>query len=133
MHEVSVMTDIVESILGEIKKHQFTKIQKVNLEVGDLMFLGEDQLRFAYKILTQDLEVFNDSELEIKYIKPKVECGSCGYTGALAYENLGSPDDQSLHFSFPKFTCPKCGSPIKILEGRECIIKNITGEIEDEG
>jgi hydrogenase nickel incorporation protein HypA/HybF len=131
MHEVSVMTDVVNSILDEVKKHQFQKIQKVNLEVGELMFLGEDQLRFAYKILTREHEVLKDSELVIEIIAPKIECGSCGYAGALTYENMGNPDDQSYHFSFPKFTCPKCGSAIKILEGRECILRNITGVVDD--
>jgi hydrogenase nickel incorporation protein HypA/HybF len=132
MHEVSVMTEIVNSILGEVKKHQFQKIQKVNLEVGELMFLGEDQLRFAYKILTQDNEVLKNSELVIENIKPKIECDSCGYVGELAHESIGDPKDPSLHLAFPKFKCPKCNGSIKIIEGRACIIRNITGEIEDE-
>jgi hydrogenase nickel incorporation protein HypA/HybF len=132
MHEVSVMTDIVNTILDEAKKHQFQKIQKVNLEVGELMFLGEDQLRFAYTILTQDNEVFNDSELIIKNIKPKIQCESCGFQGALNHESVGDPKDPSLHLAFPKFSCPKCKGSIKVIEGRECIIRNITGEVKDD-
>ena len=131
MHEVSVMTEIVNSILGEVKKHQFQKIQKVNLEVGELMFLGEDPLRFAYKVLTQDNEVLKNSELVIENIQPKVQCDSCGYKGPLAHESIGDPKDPSLHLSFPKFTCPKCNGSIKVVEGRECIIRNITGTVED--
>ncbi len=133
MHEFSIMTEIVSAINSEIKKHQFKSIEKVNLEVGELMFLGEDQMRFGYKILTQDNEVLNNSELIIETKAPIIECSSCGYTGELPNENKGDPNDPTLHFKFPKFSCPKCNGPIKILEGRACIIKNITGTVNDEG
>lgn len=132
MHEFSVMTEIVSAINAEIKKHQFKSIEKVYLEVGELMFLGEDQLRFGYGILTQDNETLKNSELIIETKKPKIECSSCGYTGKLPYESIGDKNDPTYHFSFPKFSCPECNGPIKILEGRACIIRNITGTVEDE-
>ena len=133
MHEVSVMTEIVSAINNEIIKHQFKNIEKVNLEVGELMFLSEDQLRFAYKILVQDNEILANSELIIENIEPKIECSSCGFVGKLPYESIGDLNDPSLHMSFPKFSCPKCNSQIVVLEGRDCIIRNITGTVEDEG
>jgi hydrogenase nickel incorporation protein HypA/HybF len=133
MHEVSVMTEIVNSILDEVTKHQFQNIQKVHLEVGELMFLGEDQLRFAFTILTQDIEVLKGSELYIKNIKPRIQCESCGFEGDLTHESIGNPKDPSLHLAFPKFSCPKCNGSIKVIEGRECIVRNITGVVEDEG
>ena len=63
--------------------------------------------------------------------QPKIECSSCGYIGRLSNESIGDPNDPSLHLSFPKFSCPKCNGSIKILEGRACIIRNITGTVED--
>lgn len=132
MHEFSIMTEIVSTINAEIKKHKFKSIEKVYLEVGELMFLGEDQLKFGYGILTQDNEVLKNSELIIETKKPKIECGSCGYQGELPSENIGDLNDPTLHFRFPKFSCPECNGPIKILEGRACIIRNISGMVEDE-
>ena len=132
MHEFSIMTEIVATILNEIKTHQFKSIEKVHLEIGELMALGEEQLKFAYEILIQDHEILKNSELIIEPKEPKVECNSCGYIGKLSHKDLGTLTDPTLHIPFLKFSCPQCNGKIKILEGRACIIKNITGTLKDE-
>jgi hydrogenase nickel insertion protein HypA len=126
------MTEIVSALNAEIKKHKFVAVQNVLLGVGELSFLGEEQLQFGYKVLTQENEVLNNSVLDIETIKAQIECKSCGYTGELSNENIGDPNDPALHYKFPKFSCPKCNGSIKVIEGRACIIKNITGTVKEE-
>lgn len=122
MHEFSTMAMTVESVLEELKKHNPKKITEVHLEVGKLTFLGLEQLKFAYQVLTQ-ANILKGSKLVIKEKEPSIKCRACKYKGRLVYEN--SPE---YHFSFPKFYCPKCGGEIEILEGRDCIIKKIVAE-----
>ena len=54
MHEVSVMSGIVESVLKELEKHDVLRVEEVLLTLGELTFLGEEQLQFAYEIITRD-------------------------------------------------------------------------------
>jgi Zn finger protein HypA/HybF involved in hydrogenase expression len=45
-------SQIVESVLGEAKKYEAKKVTEVHLVIGKLTFLGVEQVRFAYGILT---------------------------------------------------------------------------------
>jgi Zn finger protein HypA/HybF involved in hydrogenase expression len=48
------MSSIVEAVLQELGKHDIEKVEAVDMIVGELTFLGEDQLQFAYEIITRD-------------------------------------------------------------------------------
>jgi len=105
--------------LTEAEKEHAVKVIEVEVEIGDLTFLGLEQVRFAYKILT-DKTIAKNSKLTIKQIPGRGRCDSCGYDGALSYL-----DDPQFHLSIPTFSCPRCGKPLSISAGRECIIKRI--------
>lgn len=119
MHEFSRTSQIVEAVLSEAEKQHAAKVVEVEVEIGDLTFLGLEQVRFAYKILT-DKTIAKNSKLTIKQIPGRGKCDSCGYDGPLSYLN-----DPQFHISFPTFNCPRCGRPLSISAGRECIIKRI--------
>ncbi len=124
MHEFSTMTQIVNAILEEAKKHHAQKITKVVLEIGELTFLGEEQLRFAFDVLTKDT-ILEGAHLEIKKKGVEVRC-HCGYEGGIEYE-----EKEEFHLLTPILRCPRCNEEVRIVRGRECIIKNIQMEIED--
>lgn len=124
MHEYSVMSEIVKAILSEVEKNNLKTVSKVKLEVGELTFLGEEQLRFIYEVLSKD-NILHESKLEIKNIQPEVECPSCGFIGNLEYL-----ESEEMHFRLPKFSCPKCNSKVEIIKGKNCIIREIVGEVE---
>ena len=44
MHEVSVMTSIIDNVRSALLGHDFVKVEEVYLTVGELTFLGLDQL-----------------------------------------------------------------------------------------
>jgi len=119
MHEFSRTSQIVEAVLSEAQKEHAVKVIEVELEIGDLTFLGIEQVRFAYKILT-DKTIAKDSKLKIDKIPGRGACEACGYDGPLSYI-----DDEQFHIIVPTFNCPRCGKPLSISAGRECVIKRI--------
>ncbi len=119
MHEFARTSQIVEAVLSEAEKQQAAEVTEVEVEIGDLTFLGLEQVRFAYKILT-DKTIAKNSKLTIKQIPGKSKCDSCGYNGPLPYL-----DDPQFHISIPTFNCPRCGKPLSITAGRECVITRI--------
>jgi len=105
--------------LSEAGKQHAVKVIEVELEIGDLTFLGIEQVRFAYKILT-DKTIAKNSRLSIIQIPGRGRCDSCGYDGPLSHLN-----DEQFHIIVPTFNCPRCGKPLSISAGRECVIKRI--------
>jgi hydrogenase nickel incorporation protein HypA/HybF len=123
MHELSVMSQIVESILSEGKKRSATKIEEVDLQIGEYTMLGDEQMEFAYEVLSKDT-ILQGSKLKISHVKGKIEC-SCGYRGRV------NPSPDSPHKIVPILECPKCKGAAKIVEGRECLIRNIRMVVPD--
>jgi len=124
MHEFSTMTGIVNAVREVGKKHNASAVTKVILEIGELTFLGEEQLRFAFDVLTKNTEV-DGAELVIEKVRPKVRC-LCGYEGDVEYD-----EKEEFHIQFPILKCPVCGSDVEITSGRECLIRNIEIEVEN--
>jgi len=73
MHEFSVMSQIVDSILEEAGRRDAQKIEQVELEIGEYTLLGEEQLRFAYEVLSRDT-ILEGSTLKVGRIPGKVKC-----------------------------------------------------------
>lgn len=119
MHEFSMTSQIVDSVLAEAKKRGAKKVLAVHLIIGKLSFLNPDQVRFAYKVLVEGT-IMDGSRLYIKGQDAVVECPSCGYKGDIKYI-----DDPAYHFGFPTLSCPKCGKEVKVVGGRECTIKSV--------
>ena len=112
-------SQIVETVLGEAAKHNAKEVAEVHLVIGKLTFLGLEQVRFSYKVLTEGT-ILENSKLLIETKDGVVKCGSCGYEGSFNYE-----DDPVYHVQIPTLLCPKCGNTVKIVGGRECTIKSV--------
>jgi len=124
MHEFSVMTQIVDSVLAEAKRRDARKVEHVELDVGEFTMLGHEQMRFAYEVLSKDT-ILQGSELEIRTIKGGIKCDSCGYEGSVMIA------EDTPHRSVPILECPKCHSAAKIVEGRDCVVRNIRMVVPD--
>lgn len=118
MHEVSVMAAIVENVLKELEKHTVLKVEEVQLILGELTFLGEEQLQFAYEIITRDT-VLEGSTLVVEPEETELMCKSCGYQGPA--DKLG----EEYHMSMPSLVCPKCGGGVKVLKGQSCRVSSM--------
>lgn len=119
MHEGSVTTQIVESVLNEAKKRKAKKVIEVQLIIGKLTFLNPEQVTFWYEVLTKDT-IMKSSKLVIEESIGVVKCPNCGYEGDFKY--VGDP---ALHIPTPTLNCPKCNTIVDIVGGKDCLIKNI--------
>ena len=119
MHELSMTTQIVDSVLEEAEKQDAKKVTEVHLVIGKLTFLGIEQVRFSYNILVEGT-IMKGSKLIIEEQDGTIECPSCGYKGSLQFA-----DDPAYHVPIPTLRCPKCGKVAKIVEGNECTIRSI--------
>ena len=122
MHEYSVMSQIVELILAEAKKRSAEKVTRVKLEIGEYTFLGEEQLRFAFEVLTKGTTA-EGAELDVETVKGTVEC-SCGYSGEPA-------QPEELHTLAPILKCPKCGNIASVKKGVGCTVRDISMVVPD--
>ncbi len=126
MHEFSIMNSVVTSALAELERYRVLRVDEVALEVGELTFLQEEQMRFAYGVLTGE-NMLKDSKLVIRFIRPEVRCGECGYEGRISYKESGEQ-----YFQVPLIVCPGCGGKVEITRGRECMVRDIKAVVEDE-
>ena len=123
MHEVSVMSSIIEAVLKELNKYDIESVEEVYLTVGEMTYLVSEQLEFAYEILTQD-SILKGSKLVIETEKIEVMCNNCGYTGSIKYLESGE-EDESYHTQLPIISCPQCSSQVEVVKGRSCVVKSV--------
>lgn len=116
------MSQIVELILHEAKKRNAEKVQHINLDIGEFTFLSEEQLRFAFQILSKDT-IAEEAKLEISTKPGTIEC-SCGYSGSPE-----RPGD--IHSLAPILKCPRCGKIARVKEGLGCTVRDISLVVPD--
>ena len=125
MHEASVMADIVDAVLNELSNYRVTKVNEVTIVIGDLTQLGEEQLQFAWEVLT-DANVLKDSKLTIRHEPVTLRCAACGFEGPAKSVDFG---DGSSH-SIPLLSCPSCAGKVEVIGGSSCRIESF--DIEEE-
>ena len=118
MHEVSVMSSMIDAVLEELGKHQVERVEEVYLTLGSLTFLGEEQLEFAYDILIKGT-LLDGSRLIIEKEDVVIRCLSCDYQGP--------PDkiEGDFHGMIPILQCPKCGEDVELISGKSCTVRSI--------
>lgn len=123
MHEFSVMSQLVQGVLEEAKRHNAKRVEEVVLDLGDFTMLGAEQLTFAFEVLTKET-IMEGAALTVNRIPGRVKC-SCGL------EKEMTPDADSPHRVVPVLECPKCGGLAEVVEGRECVVRNIRMVVPD--
>jgi hydrogenase nickel incorporation protein HypA/HybF len=122
MHEFSISSEIVRTVLDAVEKNNGKKVLSIQLEIGELTHLNGEQVSFWIKELFKD-SVAEDAEVKIKTIKARILCKGCGYKGS-----IGSGQEDSIR-SLVLQSCPRCNSfQFKIQKGRECILRRIQVE-----
>jgi hydrogenase nickel incorporation protein HypA/HybF len=119
MHEFSISSEIVRSVLDHVKKAKGGKVLSIQLEIGELVLLNVEQVTFWIHELFKG-SVAEGAKVKVKTIKARIKCESCGYKGGI------SLDQQDPFKHLIPYSCPKCGSfQIKVEKGKECILKRI--------
>ena len=118
MHELGIMTGIMEAVDASARDAGADKVLKISLSIGVMTEVIEDALRFAFEALSEGT-LSQGAELEIAVIQPRSQCLEC--------------EAEYGHDRF-HMLCPECGSfATKLIAGREMQIDSIEVDIpEDE-
>jgi len=120
MHEAAIAQSIVRTVLQEAEKQGAIRIESIEVEVGELTFLGIDQVKFWVETRFQGT-IADGAELIFKNVKAEIRCSDCEYEGHLSVK-----EDAAYHINLPSFACPRCKSTrIEITQGKEAFIRQI--------
>ena len=118
MHEVSVVSTLVDAIINELQKYNVTKVNSVTVIIGDLTNLGEEQMSFAYEIVTRGT-ILEGSEFIVEHEPIELSCRRCNFRGPAKV--LTDPDFDT--HSIPILACPECGGEVDVVKGQSCVVK----------
>lgn len=117
MHELGIMTGVMEAVDKTARQAGADKVLKVSLSVGVMTEAIEDALQFAFEALSEGT-LSEGAQLEIIMVQPKSKCEECG----TVYEH------DRFHV-----LCPNCGSfATKLIAGKELQIDSIEVDIPDD-
>lgn len=117
MHELGIMTGVVESVTQAAQANGAQKVLTVSLSVGRMTEAIEDALHFAFEALTDRDPLYEGVKLEITMVEPKSRCVECGHEYA----------HDRFHVS-----CPECGGFGELIEGKELRIDSIEVDLPDD-
>jgi hydrogenase nickel incorporation protein HypA/HybF len=116
MHELSVMSNILEIVLDYAGKYRVQRVSKINLEVGELSDLLPEWMQTYFDFVSKDT-LADKAVLSIEKLPALLRCRSCSHEYGFTRDNW-------------QFACPACDSAdVEILQGREFRIVSI--EVED--
>ncbi|MCU0848590.1 MAG: hydrogenase maturation nickel metallochaperone HypA [Spirochaetes bacterium] len=115
MHELSIMSSILDIILEYARNNNAKRITGVNLRIGVLSDVIPDWAQNYFDMLSKDT-VADGAKLNIERVEARVKCRECGH-------------EQVFDRDTWKFYCEKCQSGnMELLSGRELTVSSI--EIE---
>lgn len=118
MHELGIMTGVMEAATEAAHNAGAEKLLKISLSVGEMTEAIEDALVFAFEALKEGDPFTADADLDIKIIRPRSRCLECG----AEYEH------DRFHM-----LCPECGGfATELIAGRELQIDSIEVDLPDE-
>ncbi|MDD3985262.1 MAG: hydrogenase maturation nickel metallochaperone HypA [Methanobacterium sp.] len=124
MHELSMADAMVKTVLDVAEKNNATEVIEVTIEIGKLTMLNPEQLKFLLDVIVENT-LLEGAKINIEEIPVELNCNICEYKG------LADMDDSDHYLAIVK--CPKCGERnVEITTGRECNVKNIKIEKEEE-
>lgn len=114
MHELSIATSIVDTVLQEIERKNLPPVQTIAVRIGALSSVDPEALRFSFEAITAETPLAK-TKLEIEHVPVRGKCHTCG-----------------LDFTVEDFifACPSCQSgQIEVMTGEELEIAYL--EVED--
>jgi len=117
MHEYSIVSSIVDSMLEAIKQQAATKIVSVHFRRGSAF--SEEALRQSYESLTAGT-ILEGAPVEIDTVNLDFKC-PCGHKQVI------TSDDLIGHM----FVCPNCGVTKEIDEAHDLELLELVAESAD--
>ena len=118
MHELGIMTGVMEAVDRAARDAGATAVLGITLEVGEMTEAIPDALQFAFEVLQESDPMIANAELHVTMVKPFSRCLECG----AEYEH------DRFHM-----LCPECnGAFTQLIRGRELRIESMEVDIPDE-
>ncbi len=119
MHELSIVSSVVDTVMETLAAYPGAKVKEVRLRVGALAAVVEDSLQFCYGIATEGTDL-EGSKLVVHVVPVLMHCVPCAQDVELA--------------GLQSFRCPRCGEPVLDLrQGRELEVESIEiDEVEEK-
>ncbi len=115
MHELSIMTSLMDRVCEIAKTENAEKVTAINLKNGELSGVVSEALEFCFDVCVADTFAEN-ATLNIKFIQAMWQCENCE-------EKVYKVEDKSIPI------CPKCkGLKLKLIFGREFELESIEME-----
>lgn len=125
MHEFSTAVSIIEAVKRAAKSYDATKVVGITLQIGKLSMLNHDQLVFGMEIASKG-SVAEGAKVTIEPLPTKIRCRQCCIESEVTQEG-------ALYEILSSLTCSQCQTKdVEVIQGRECIIKDIQAEVEKE-
>jgi hydrogenase nickel incorporation protein HypA/HybF len=113
------MSEIIKAALDELSKHDIDGVEELTIVIGDLTNLGEEQMAFAFEIMSKDT-ILSGARLVIEREAIRLKCKMCDFDGpAEILRNEG------YDHSIPVLSCPVCSGPVNVEEGMACRIASL--------
>jgi hydrogenase nickel incorporation protein HypA/HybF len=110
MHELTITQNILSIALEKAQAVQASKINKINLTIGELTGIVADCVQFYFEQLSKDT-IAAKATLSFEQPPAKLYCRNCGI--------IFSPNNLD-------WACPACHEQnIEIIAGRECYVNSI--------
>jgi len=113
VHEMSIALNIIDIAQEHAKQYHAKKVNRIDLEIGDLSGIETDPLLNALHIAINGT-ILENSDIHIETIAPRAQCERC-----------------QAEFELEDFTfnCPQCNHhKIDIIKGKELSIKSLDVE-----
>ncbi len=115
MHELSIVSSVLDQLDDLQKEHAGARFSKVGLRVGELAGVDVDCLRFGFECVVKDTN-WESLVLEIEQVSRRQRCPGC--SAEFRAENWAT-------------ACPECGEAATItIAGEELQIAYV--EVEEE-
>lgn len=76
MHELSIASSIVDTVLLEVEKRNLKNVSLISMRIGALTDIVPDSLQFGFEMMTKDT-ILENTELKIESIPVKGRCKNC--------------------------------------------------------
>ena len=116
MHELSIATQMIETVLAVAAEHRATRIEKVIVEIGVMRLVVPEILETAFDLAAKGT-MAEGARLEAREVPLQVKCRQCG---------------RSYQAEFDNFLCPGCGkADIDIVSGNEIVLKSVVCQVAE--
>lgn len=102
MHELGIMTDVLDTALKVAEEHGGKKVTKITLKIGLMSGIVYDYVQSFFDVISKDT-IASGAKIEILEDPAVFKCRKCAET--TSYDKLG-----------PEYVCRNCGSPALHLE-----------------